>query len=63
MDQKGTANYGRTKTPEGFPTGTPKFEFTFTKDAESKGYYSNKKYSVERAIVNVNYSVNQTLTE
>lgn len=54
VDQKAQTNYGRTKIPSGYPSNAPRFEFAFTKDSETKGYYSNRKYTAVRAILNIN---------
>lgn len=51
VDQTGNENVGRSKTPSGYPSSTPYFEFTFSKDKDSKGYYQNKKYTVEKILV------------
>ena len=58
VDQKATYNLGSTKTPSSFPRNTPKFEIKFYRDAQSKGYYSNKKYTVTHIRYDYSYGAN-----
>jgi len=58
VDQKSTYNLGSTRTPSGFPRTTPKFEIKFYRNDQSKGYYSNKKYTVSHILYDFSYGAN-----
>lgn len=58
VDQKSLYNLGKTKTPSGYPKSTPTFELKFYRNANTKGYYGNKKYTVESVVVDYSYGSN-----
>lgn len=51
VNQRASYNLGRTRTPSGYPRSTPTFELKFYKNADTKGYYSNKKYTAENVVL------------
>lgn len=55
VDQKPTANYGKTKIPSGYPSGTPQFQIAFRQGNQTRGYYASKKYTAEKVLVDVTY--------
>jgi hypothetical protein len=63
VDQKSLYNLGKTRTPTGFPKSTPIFELKFYRNNSTKGYFSNKKYTVEGIVVDFSYGTNNLSTE
>jgi len=55
VNQKPKYNIGTTRTPSDFPIDTPKFEIKFYRNAYSKGYYSDKKYTVDNIYYDFSY--------
>lgn len=50
IDQKPTYNLGKVKVPSAFPRSTPIYQIKFLRTQGSKGYFSNKKYTVENIV-------------
>lgn len=63
VDQKSLYNLGKTKTPSGFPKGTPVFELKFYRNSNTRGYYGGKKYTAENIVVDFSFGSNSLLVE
>lgn len=63
VDQKSLYNLGKTKTPSGYPKTAPIFELKFYRNANTKGYFQNKKYTVESIVVDYSFGTNNLITE
>ena len=58
VDQKALYNLGKTQTPSDFPKNTPVFELKFQRDNSTKGYYADKMYTVDGAVLEFSYGSN-----
>jgi cyanophycinase len=58
VDQVPLYNLGSTQTPSGFPKDTPKFEIKFYRNGESRGYFSEDKYTVSKILYDYSYGAN-----
>lgn len=57
IDQTGTSNIGRSKTPSGYDRNAPIFKLTFAKASGTQGYYSSsrKKYTASNVALTLTY--------
>lgn len=57
VDQTGTSNIGRSKTPSGFDRYAPIFKLTFVKTSGTQGYWSSsrRKYTATNVVLTVTY--------
>lgn len=57
IDQTGTSNIGRSKTPSGYDRNAPIFKLTFAKTSASLGYWSSsrRKYTASNVVLTLAY--------
>lgn len=53
LDQTDKDNIAYTKAPSDYPRDTPKFKFYFSKDGQTKGYFSNQQYTINNALLDI----------
>jgi len=59
VDQRSLYNLGKTKKPSDFSSRTtPTFEIKFYRNQQSKGYYSNKKYTAVNVVYDYSFGTN-----